>query len=59
MAHKMLDEDEEKEKTFRIRGKTYVDTGKKFRLSSFGDIYLVYEKGDKKKTIYFKKSKKI
>jgi len=50
MAQKMLDE--EKEKTFRIRGKTYVDTGKKFRLSSFGDIYLVYEKGDKKNNIF-------
>ncbi len=50
MAQKMLDE--EKEKTFRISGKTYVDTGKKFRLSSFGDIYLVYEKGDKKNNIF-------
>jgi hypothetical protein len=53
MAQKMLDEDEEKEQTFRIRGKTYVvDTRKKFRLSSFGDIYLVYEKGDKKNNIF-------
>lgn len=57
MAQKMLDE--EKEKTFRISGKTYVDTGKKFRLSSFGDIYLVYEKGDKKKQYILKKAKKF
>ena len=57
MDQKMLDE--EKKNTFRIRGKTYVDTRKKFRVSSFGDIYLVYEKGDEKKQYILKKAKKF
>jgi hypothetical protein len=57
MAQKMLDEEKEKEKTFRIRGKTYVDTGKKFPPSTYGDVYLVED--DEKKDHILKKAKTL
>jgi|LakMenEpi03Aug12_release.lakeMendotaPanAssembly.Ray.scaffolds.fasta_scaffold368891_1 serine/threonine protein kinase len=51
---------EKKEKqTFRINGKTYVDTGKKFPSSSFGDIYLVHEKDDETQQYILKSAKKF
>jgi serine/threonine protein kinase len=45
--------------TFRINGKTYVDTGKKFPSSSFGDIYLVHEKDDETQQYILKSAKKF
>ena len=45
-----------KKETFKINGKTYIDTGKKFQQSSFGDIYLVQ---DEKQQYILKSAKKF